>query len=153
MIPIIGCVVVLGAVLTGFMMAGGNLGALIHPSEFVTIGGAALGALIVMSPGKILMDVVRGVIQTIKGTPYNQQGYADLFKVLYGLCRIARPKRRHRPGTAHRQPARKQDFPDVSADRIEPSRNVVHLRGVHADSRGDRQARANCPPCWPLTSK
>ncbi len=90
MIPIIGCAVVLGAVLTGFMMAGGHLGALVHPSEFVTIGGAAFGALIVMSPGKVLRDVMRGVILTIKGTPYNKQGYADLFKVLYGLCRIAR---------------------------------------------------------------
>lgn len=81
---------VLAAVLTGFMMAGGHIGALIHPSEFVTIGGAALGALIVMSPGRILKDVARAVLQTIKGTPYNQQGYADLFKVLYGLCRVAR---------------------------------------------------------------
>jgi chemotaxis protein MotA len=90
MIPLVGCVVVLAAVLTGFMMAGGHIGALIHPSEFVTIGGAALGALIVMSPGRILKDVARAVLQTIKGTPYNQQGYADLFKVLYGLCRVAR---------------------------------------------------------------
>lgn len=90
MIPIIGCIVVLGAVLTGFMMAGGHIGALIHPSEFVTIGGAALGAMIVMSPGKVLKDVVHALVQTIKGTPYNKQGYADLFKVLYGLCKVAR---------------------------------------------------------------
>jgi chemotaxis protein MotA len=90
MIPIIGCAVVLGAVLAGFTLAGGNVGALIQVSEFVTIMGAALGAMIVMSPGKILKDVARGLLQTVKGTPYNRQAYGDLFKVLYGLCRVAR---------------------------------------------------------------
>ena len=42
MFVIIGGVIVLGCVLAGFMMAGGQIGALIHPSEFVTIGGAAV---------------------------------------------------------------------------------------------------------------
>jgi len=90
MTVIVGCVVVLAAVLTGFSMAGGHVGALIHASEFVTIGGAALGALIVMSPKKVLIDLGRGILQTIKGTPYNQQAYVDLFKASYELFRIAR---------------------------------------------------------------
>jgi len=90
MIVIIGCAVVLGAVLTGFSMAGGHVGALVHPSEFVTIGGAALGALIVMSPKKILIDMARGIVQSIKGTPYNKRAYEDLFKASYELLRIAR---------------------------------------------------------------
>jgi len=42
MIVIVGAIVVIGAVLGGFSMAGGHIGALIHPSELVTIGGAAL---------------------------------------------------------------------------------------------------------------
>jgi chemotaxis protein MotA len=90
MIVIVGCVVVLGAVLAGFTMAGGNIGALIHPSEFVTIGGAALGALLVMSPGKVIKDLLRGMIQSVKGSPYTKQAYADLFKVSYQLLRVAR---------------------------------------------------------------
>ena len=44
MLVILGCVFVAGCVLGGFLMAGGHLGALIHPSEIVTIGGAALAA-------------------------------------------------------------------------------------------------------------
>ena len=36
MIVIVGCIVVIGAVLGGFSMAGGHVGSLIHPSEFVT---------------------------------------------------------------------------------------------------------------------
>jgi chemotaxis protein MotA len=90
MIVIVGCVVVLGAVLTGFTMAGGHIGALIHPSEIITIGGAAMGALIVMSPKKVLIDLVRGVLQCVKGTPYNKGAYEDLFKALYDLFRVAR---------------------------------------------------------------
>lgn len=90
MIVIVGCCVVIGAVLTGFTMAGGHFGALIHPSEIVTIGGAALGAMVVMSPKKVLVDLIRGLIQTLKGTPYNKRGYEDLFKVWYELLRLAR---------------------------------------------------------------
>ena len=90
MIVIIGFVVVLGAVLAGFSMAGGHVGALIQLSEFVTIGGASLGALLVMSPKKVLIDLARGILQSIKGTPYNKRTYEDLFKVSYELFRIAR---------------------------------------------------------------
>jgi chemotaxis protein MotA len=90
MIVIVGCVVVLGAVLTGFSMAGGQVAALIHPSEIVTIGGAALGSLIVMSPKKVLVDLIHGLVQCVKGTPYNQRTYEELFKALYDFFRLAR---------------------------------------------------------------
>jgi chemotaxis protein MotA len=89
MIVIVGCLVVLGAVMAGFTLAGGHAAALIQPSEFVTIGGAALGALIVMSPVKVLKDLVRGMIQSIKGSPYNKQTYVELFKLSYQLLRVA----------------------------------------------------------------
>jgi chemotaxis protein MotA len=56
----------------------------------VTIGGAALGALILMSPKKVLGDMVRGVLQCVKGTPYNKRAYEDLFKLLYCLLRVTR---------------------------------------------------------------
>jgi chemotaxis protein MotA len=90
MIVIVGCIVVIGAVLAGFSMAGGHVGALIHPSEFVTIGGAALGALIVSSPKKVLIDLCKGVLATVKGSPFNPAAYEELFKCLYDLLRLAR---------------------------------------------------------------
>lgn len=83
-------IVVLVAVLVGFTMAGGKVGALIHLSEFVTIGGSALGSMIIMSPKKVLMDLIRGVIQVIKGTPYNKQACAELLGLLYAITRTAR---------------------------------------------------------------
>jgi len=82
--------VVIGSVLGGFTIAGGNIGALIHPSELLTIGGAALGAMIVMAPGKVLKDLVRGLIQCLKGSPYNKKAYEQLFQALYEVFRLAR---------------------------------------------------------------
>src|SRR5580704_2214387 len=90
MLVIVGCVVVVGCVLAGFAMSGGAIGSLIHPAEILVIGGAALGALMVMSPKKVLIDLMKGVLQCFKGTPYNRGAYDELFKLLYDLFRLAR---------------------------------------------------------------
>jgi chemotaxis protein MotA len=90
MAVIIGCIIVVGTVLAGFMMAGGHVGALVHPSEFVTIGGASFGALIIMSPGKVMKDLLACVLALVKGSPYNKQAYKDLFAALDAIAKIAR---------------------------------------------------------------
>ncbi len=90
MLTIVGFIVVMGSVLGGFTMAGGHVGALIHPSEIVTIGGAALGAMIVMSPMHVLKDLMHGIIGTFKGNPFSTNAYEELFKLLYQLFRKAR---------------------------------------------------------------
>src|ERR1700691_4243586 len=90
MFVIIGALVVTGCVIAGFVLSGGAVGALIHPTELLTIGGAAVGALIIMSQVKVLKDLMRGILATLKGTPYSKQTYSELFKVLYDLLRLAR---------------------------------------------------------------
>ena len=90
MIVFLGCFIVLGAVIAGFTIAGGHVGALLHPSELLTIGGASLGAAIMMSPKKVLVDLCKGLMAAVKGTPYNRQMYSDLFRVMYDLLRTAR---------------------------------------------------------------
>ena len=90
MVVIIGCVVVTAAVLAGFVLSGGEIGALMHPTEVLTIGGAALGALIIMSPVKVLKDLMRGILATLKGPPFGRQTYCELFQTLYDLMRVAR---------------------------------------------------------------
>ena len=90
MLVIAGCVMVIGCVLAGFVWSGGKIPALVHPSEILVIGGAALGALMVMSPKKVLIDLIKGVLQCFKGTPFNRAAYEDLFKLLYELFRLAR---------------------------------------------------------------
>src|SRR5213596_689832 len=90
MLVIVGIIIVVGSVLGGFSMSGGHIGALIHPSEFVTIGGAALGGLIVGSPKKTIIDLIKGVLASMKGAPYNAKMHEDAFKCLYDLLRTAR---------------------------------------------------------------
>jgi chemotaxis protein MotA len=90
MIVLVGFLVVIGAVVAGFTTEGGKLGALVQPSEFITIGGAAFGALLVMSPKKVLIDLLHGIIGCVKGSPYGKKAYEDMFKALYELFRVAR---------------------------------------------------------------
>jgi len=90
MIVIIGCIIVLGSVLGGFMMAGGQVGALMHLSELIIIGGAALGALVIMSPKRVLIDLVKRTVMALKGSPYNRAQYEELFKALYELFMLGR---------------------------------------------------------------
>ncbi len=90
MLVIVGGIVVIGAVLAGFVLSGGAIGALIHPTEILTIGGAALGALIIMSPVKVLKDLLRGLLATLKGSPFNRETYNELFKLMYVFMRMAK---------------------------------------------------------------
>jgi chemotaxis protein MotA len=90
MIVIIGAVIVIGAVLAGFSLSGGHMMALFHPSELLTIGGAAGGALLMMSPIKVIKDLLKGMVVAVKGSPFDKAAYRDLFKLMYDLLRIAR---------------------------------------------------------------
>ena len=89
MFVIIGIVVVLGAVLAGFTMSGGHIESLMHPSELLTIGGAALGRMLMMSPIKVLKDLAQAMLATLKGSPYDKQPIAS-FQADVRLARIAR---------------------------------------------------------------
>ena len=90
MIIIIGAIVVTVCVIGGFIMGGGHVGALVHPNELIIIGGGALGALIIMSPKKVLIDMGKGLLLSLKGAPHNRAAYEDLLKVLYELFLLGR---------------------------------------------------------------
>jgi chemotaxis protein MotA len=90
MIILLGALIVVASVAGGFVMAGGNFGTLMHLSELVIIGGAALGAMIMMAPKKVLVDLVGQVLNVLKGTPYNRRAYEELFMTLYELFLLGR---------------------------------------------------------------
>lgn len=90
MIILVGTIIVFASVLGGFMMGGGHVGALLHASELIVIAGAALGALVIMSPKKVLIDLAKLCIQSLKGSPYSKKSYEDLLKVLYELFLLGR---------------------------------------------------------------
>lgn len=85
MLIFIGYIVVLGATLGGFMVAGGNPAVLMHISEFIVIGGIGLGVLIVASPKEVLVNTLRATIAALKGALPGRDDYLDLCKLLYEL--------------------------------------------------------------------
>jgi chemotaxis protein MotA len=84
MLLIVGLIIVFGAVIGGFMMAGGELLVLNQPAEFVVIGGAAIGSLVVSTPPKVLKLGVTQIMALLKGpTPASE--YASLLSMLYQI--------------------------------------------------------------------
>lgn len=90
MIILIGALIVTLSVLGGFMIGGGHIGALMQIAEFIVICGAAGGALIIMSPKKIIKDLFHYTLAALKGTPYNKAAYQELFRALYELFMLGR---------------------------------------------------------------
>ena len=90
MIIIIGTLVVVFCVFGGFVIGGGHLMVLVHPNELLIIGGGAAGALIIMSPIKVLKEIAGGMVMCLKGAPYNRASYEELLKVLYELFMLGR---------------------------------------------------------------
>ncbi len=83
MFIIIGIVIVLGCVIGGFLMVNGPLGVLVQPSEFVVIGGAALGALVAGNPPKMLMLLTKKLPAALKGSPYNKATFGEVLRLQY----------------------------------------------------------------------
>jgi len=90
MVIFLGAFIVLASVLGGFAMSDGHPIMLVQMSEFVVICGSAAGALVIMSPRKVLMDMVRQLVDAFKGAPYSKSSYEDLFKALYELFMLGR---------------------------------------------------------------
>jgi len=90
MVIIVGALIVIGSVAGGFTMAGGNLGALWHLSEVIVICGAAFGAMVLMSPAKVLIDLAKLIVAALKGSPYGKTAYEELLKALYELFLLGR---------------------------------------------------------------
>jgi chemotaxis protein MotA len=92
MLPIIGIVVVFGAVIAGFMMEKGHLLVLVQPSELVTIVGAAIGTLLVANPIHIIKAMLAGVLGVLSPSRFSKRRYLDTLKMMFELCNKVRKK-------------------------------------------------------------
>lgn len=90
MFVIIGLVLVLGAMLGGYTMHGGNLLVLLQPSEFIIIGGVAMGSLLIANPMHIVKGVFAGVMKTLKGPDVSKAAFLDLLQMLYETFQFAK---------------------------------------------------------------
>jgi chemotaxis protein MotA len=90
MFIVIRIVVVFGAVVAGYLMEHGNLRVLMQPAELITIGGAAIGTILIANPLHILKKIGKGVAGAFGSSKYNKQKYMDTLKMMYELFTRAR---------------------------------------------------------------
>ncbi|MGF1483029.1 MAG: motility-associated protein [Opitutales bacterium] len=90
MLLIVGFLVVILSTLGGFMIAGGNPIVLLHLSEFVVIGGIAIGVLMIASPPSVVKALMGDIKGSISGHGAGKEDFMDLLKMLYEIFMIGR---------------------------------------------------------------
>jgi chemotaxis protein MotA len=89
MLALVGFLVVLGAVVGGFIMEGGHPLALNQPAEFLIIGGAAIGMLLIGTPITTLKRMIRQILGLTKSGP-QKSDYVELLVLMYEIFNVAR---------------------------------------------------------------
>lgn len=94
MFVIIGLIVVFVCVFGGFFWAAEfNADAVaffLHPYEYIIIGGAAIGSMLIANSKELNARIIKGAIGTMKGAGVNKQAFIDLLKMLYELFQFAK---------------------------------------------------------------
>jgi chemotaxis protein MotA len=85
MFSIIGMVVVIGAIVGGYLMEHGNLKVLMQPAELLIIGGAALGTLLIANPLPVIIRLFKMILAALGGDKYGKARYTDTLKMLNDL--------------------------------------------------------------------
>lgn len=85
MLIAIGFLIVLVSIFGGFLMAGGKLGPLFQPAEFVMIGGAAIGAFLAANNGKAISATLKTATKLKRTTRYDKAVYMELMSLQYKL--------------------------------------------------------------------
>ena len=90
MFSIIGIVVVIGAILGGYLMEHGNLKVLIQPAELIIIGGAAIGTLLIANPMPVIIKIIKSLIGVLSSGKYTKTRYLTTLKMLNELFKKGR---------------------------------------------------------------
>lgn len=90
MFVIIGLLIVIGSVLGGYTMHHGKIAVLIQVSEFIIIGGAGVGSLLMANSISVVKRVFSQLFGLLKPNPYHGKAYNELLQVLYDVFQVAR---------------------------------------------------------------
>jgi len=82
---VVGFIVVIGSVLGGYVLHHGILGVLVQPAEFIIIGGAAIGTILISTPFSILMKLISSLIKVLTGGGVPKSAYVELLSLVYEL--------------------------------------------------------------------
>jgi chemotaxis protein MotA len=89
MFVIIGLLVVILAIVAGFLLAGGNLFLLLQYSEFIIIVGAAIGSILISSPLSLLKKIIAEIPKSVMPNHFNKKDYLELLKSFNELFLVA----------------------------------------------------------------
>jgi chemotaxis protein MotA len=94
MMAIVGLVVVFGMVFGGYMLHGGHMSVIFAalPTEMMTIGGGALGAMIIGNTSQTLKAVLSGLKQVFSGNTWKEQDYKDMLCLLFTITKMIKSK-------------------------------------------------------------
>src|SRR5271165_4815796 len=109
MFSIIGILIVVGAIMGGYLMEHGNIKVLLQPAELLIIGGAAIGTVLIANPLHILKKIVAGVAGAFGGSKFTKERYIESLKMMYELF----------------NKARKEGLMGLESDVEEPSKSPV----------------------------
>lgn len=94
MFTIIGIVVVFVCVFGGFLIAAHfdmrAIAFFLHPQEYIIIGGAAIGAMLISNSMDLNMKIIKGILGTFKGSNIKKESYIELLRLLYELFQFAK---------------------------------------------------------------
>ena len=89
---LIGLIIVLAAVVGGFMFAGGNIASLWQPAEFFIIFGAGIGSMVVGNSPHVLREMLGQLRYQFTRDKSIKPLYQDLLMVMYSLLELAKSK-------------------------------------------------------------
>lgn len=90
MFLLIGMVIVLGSIVVAFTMEGGHLAVLFQVGEFLILGGAAVGSLLVGNGLATVKRIFAQMLALLKPPPFSRPAYVELLQVLYDMFYAAR---------------------------------------------------------------
>jgi chemotaxis protein MotA len=85
MFAIIGIVVVIGAIMGGYLFEHGKVAVLVQPAELIIIGGAAIGTLLIANPLPVIMKLIKMLIGVIGGNKFNKDRYLEALRMMNEL--------------------------------------------------------------------
>jgi chemotaxis protein MotA len=90
MFAIIGIVIVIAAIMGGYLMEHGLVMVLLQPAELLIIGGASIGTVLIANPLHILKQIASGIVSVFGGSKFTKERYIESLKMMYDLFNKAR---------------------------------------------------------------
>ncbi|MDH4467462.1 MAG: flagellar motor stator protein MotA [Bacteriovoracaceae bacterium] len=83
MLVILGAIVVMGSVLGGFLLHGGHIMVLYQPTEFLVIGGAGIGSMLISSSPHLLKTMMSNIKDAVLGHGLSKEEYKQVVCFVY----------------------------------------------------------------------